>query len=222
MVKLQPGRGMRDVFLLISFLVSPAVLQAANAAPPAIAVGETSVVVTDLAPGATIALFGGAREANGGMQLLRWRVPLEDADRDGAVELKLNRIIPRDSVWIAVDTDTGATAVAVPARSRFRQITFPEVVLPKGPDAKIERYVTGRRMVDLLVVRPHVGAWMAAAADGHDSDGDGRHDGRTTIVFADIRNLAGHAPAPRHLTSRDVVVAVDVRRMEYYLTEVAE
>lgn len=212
----------KRISLLILCAIFPAALYAAQAAPPSISIEESRVVVTNFPAGNTVIVFGAAHEYSGGLELLRWRAPLNDVDKDGSVALTTGRPIPRDSVWVVIDTVTGATAVAVPEESRFRQIEFPGAVLPKGPDAKADRYVTGRRMIDLLVVRPHVGAWAAAAADGFDTDNDSREDGRTTVIFANTRNLTGNAPAPRHLTPRDVVVAIDVTRMEFYLTEVTE
>jgi hypothetical protein len=156
------------------------------------------------------------------VRLKRWQRLLTDTDRDGAVELDLGRAIPADTLWVAVDLSSGGAAAVSPAESHFQRIEFPSEALRKGPDDQYERFVAGRRMIDILVVRPRVGAWVGLAIDGHANDGDEQQNGRTAVVFADARALGGHAPAPRHLTPRDVVIAVDLRKMEYYMTEVAQ
>lgn len=210
-------------FLSLSIVtITAAAVHAANAPSPVVQIGESRIVISNVSPGATIGLFGAGQEYTGAMELMRWRTALEDNDRDGSVEFDLTRPVPRDSVWIAIDAASSATAIAAPEGSQFERISFPSDVLKKGAGDKLELFVTGRRMIDLLVVRPHVGMWVAAAMDGFDNDGDAKHDGRTTVVFSRSENMIGRAPAPAHLTPRDVVVAIDVRRMQYYLTEVTE
>jgi hypothetical protein len=189
---------------------------------PRITLLDTRVVVANVTPGETVLLFGAAQEIGYTVQLSRWQRAIADDDRDGAVEFELPGPIPTDSIWIVVDGASGAVASTSPAESRFRRIDFPSGVLPKNPDGALERFVTGRQMIDLLIVRPHVGAWRTYAADGHGSDADGRQDGRTTISFSAAVSLTGRAAAPRHLTPRDIVIAVDVRRLEYYTTEVGQ
>lgn len=197
-------------------------LHGANHTDPEIALADRSVTVKNITPGEAVVLLGGWQRIGDAIELTRWRQALVDADKDGAVRFDLDRDMPTDAIWVAVDVRTGRVAAAAPLLSQFRKLDFPAAVLRKGASGAYERYVSGRRMVDLLVVRPHVGAWAAQAIDGHGSDADQRQDGRTTIVFEQARLVGAGAPAPRHLTPRDVVVAIDVRRMEYYFTEVAE
>lgn len=209
----------------IAFLV-PLFLLAVNveAAKPAIAIALSfdRVTITNVSPGATVAIFGAARQESAAVHLTRWQRAIEDTDRDGAVEFPLETPIPSDSVWFAVDVETGALAVATPPRSRFRLRSFAPEMLVKGHDAKIDRFVVNKGMVDLFVVRPHVGAWTGYALDGNGSDGDHARDGKSTVVFANGRPLDGRAKAPQHLTPRDVVVAVALRSLEYATTEVKE
>jgi hypothetical protein len=208
-----------------SILIVALAAGTAGAAPknePSITVHETRVVVTNVTPGASVALFGASMEVGDSIRLNRWQNAVVDTDKDGTVEWQIGVRMPWDTVWFAVDVDTGATAVGGPVESRFQRIDFPAPVLRRNGSNQIERFVTGRRMIDVLVVRPHVGAWVGYAADGHTTDGDGKADGRSTLVFASIRSLAGRVAAPKHLSARDVVIAVDLKRLQYYTTEVAQ
>jgi hypothetical protein len=195
---------------------------AAQPTPPVIALSHGRVTVTNLSPGTTVAIFGMGREEGPTVSLMRWQRAVDDTDRDGAVELPLNRPIPADSVWFAVDVETGAIGTALPPFSRFRARAFAPEMLVQGAGAKIDRFIVNKGMVDLLVVRPRVGAWTGYAADGHGSDGDRAYDGRSTVIFTDGRSLHGNAPAPAHLTPRDVIIAVALRTMEFTSTEVQE
>lgn len=208
--------------VLIAFFLSAVNVAAQSAAQPEIRLFDDRLTVTNVSPGGTVAIFGAARQEGAAAHLSRWQRAVEDTNRDGAVELALPVPIPPDSVWFAVDVETGALAVARPPASRFRPRDFAPEMLVKGPDAKIDRFVVNKGMVDLLVVRPHVGAWTGQAVDGHGSDDDGAQDGRSTVVFTGGRSLHGGAPPPAHLTPRDVIVAVALRTMEYTSTEVQE
>jgi hypothetical protein len=198
-------------------------LSAATPQPPQVTLTETAVIAANVSKGESAVLFGAAQEFNGtGVQLRRWYRVATDDDRDGRVEFDLSIAIPIQSMWFVADSATGAIGSAAPPESRFRQLEFPAAVLRKNKDGDVEQFVSGRGMIDLLVIRPRAGVWSASAADGHDSDADGKHDGRTSIAFSRSHSLVGRVPAPRHLTPRDVVVAVDVRRLQYYLTEVKQ
>jgi hypothetical protein len=208
--------------LLVATLLTTSVLRADASAPaPAITFDGTRVVIS-LTPGHTVFLFGAAQHRGGTLQLKRWQRPVTDHDNDGRAYVELAEAVAPNSVWIAVDSETGATGTAAPEYSEFRQITFPSAVLRKDASGVLDRYMTGREMVDLLVVRPRVGAWTGFAADGHESDADGEQNGGVTMTFSTLRRMHGNAPPPPHLTPHDVVVAVDLRRLEYYLTEVKQ
>jgi hypothetical protein len=197
--------------------------EGAERRPLSVELAASSIVVKDVTPGEAVILFGASHRAGESIELKRSRQLLVDGDRDGSVEFALDAGVPVDSIWIAVDISSGRSALAAPSQSAFRKLEFPAGVLHKGPSGSYERYASGRRMVDLLIVRPRVGAWVAHAIDGHQTDADQRQDGTTSVVFAHGRGLgAAAAPPPRHLTPRDVVVVIDVRHMEYYLTEVAQ
>jgi hypothetical protein len=186
---------------------------------PVIAFDDARVLLT-VGPGDTVVVFGAAQRVGGTRQLMRWQRVASDDDGDGQIEVVLPRPVEPNSIWLAVSTETGALGTAAPAGSEFRRIDFPAAVLPKDAAGALDRYITGRDAVDLLVIRPHVGAWAGFAADGRQGDADGKYNGGLTLKFSNLRTIHGNSPSPPHLTPHDVVVAVDVRRLEYYATEV--
>lgn len=209
---------------MLFIILSLAARGLSAAAPDALAVDllKTRVVIRGLTPGGVGIVFGGARQRRDYVLYTRWQQALTDDDRDGVVELEVAAGVPFESVWIAVDQTSGRMAVAVPPDSSFEALAFPRSVLRKNAEGVLDRYESARGAVDLLIVRPHVGAWVAYAADGEPGDSDEQRNGRTTVVFGETRALAGRAPAPQRLTPHDVVVAIDVRRLQYYLMEIAE
>lgn len=211
-----------SIAIALLLLVSSSVEAAGPVQQPSVAVANNVVSVTNISAGGSVAIFGAAQHVGTTVHLRRWQRLLIDTDEDGRVDWDLGTETPLDTLWVAVDVSTGGVAAVAPAESRFQRIDFPAEALRKGHDNKIEQFVAGRKMIDLLVVRPRVGAWAGFAADGHASDGDQHQNGQSAVVFADARALDGRAPAPRHLTPRDVVIAVDLRKLEYYMTEVGQ
>jgi hypothetical protein len=206
---------------------SPIVSQTGLTATAAAPASQVPVIVFDHArvlltvdPGDTVVVFGAAQRTGGTRQLMRWQRVAADEDEDGLIELVLPQPVEPNSVWLAVNVETGAVGTAAPPASTFRRIDFPAGVLPKDAAGGLDRYITGRGAVDLLVVRPHVGAWSGLAADGREGDADGKYNGGLTLKFSNLRTIHGNSPAPHRLTPHDVVVAVDVRRLEYYATDV--
>jgi hypothetical protein len=209
------------LFLLVSAVSASAA--APPVPPPSISISDLRVVVvTGVSPGEDVALFGASQQVGNSVRLRRWQRLLTDSDSDGIVVWNLEEEITTDTLWVAVDLSSGGTAVATPPESRFRGVPFPADALRKGGNDQLEHFVAGRGMIDVLIVRPKVGAWAGFAVDGHPSDADQQQNGRSTIAFRDARALDARAPAPRHLTPRDVVIAVDLRKLEYYTTEVSQ
>lgn len=186
---------------------------------PQITFQDARVLLT-VGPGDTVVVFGAAQRVGGTRQLMRWQHVASDDDEDGLIEVVLPRPVEPNSIWLAVNAETGAIGTAAPPESEFRRIDFPAAVLPKDAAGALDRYITGRGAVDLLVIRPHVGAWAGFAADGREGDADGKYNGGLTLKFSNLRTIHGNSPSPPRLTPHDVVVAVDVRRLEYYATEV--
>jgi hypothetical protein len=190
-------------------------LTAAGAAPlPAelsVAVEGAAVVVSGLAPGGQVALLGAQRTDFAYHSRTETRRSLEtDADQDGVVRREFEQAVPWKSVWLAVALGTGAWAAAVPAG--FPQAEFPLAAsqVTAEPGGASERLHLAERRVEVLHLRPGVGAWAGSAVEGGRGDADGESDGELEVDLAGLAALAEPGPpAPGSLAPGDVVVVVN-------------
>ncbi len=195
----------------------------AAVAQPEIAFDKTAVVASGLTPGGDVVWFGVAREiAERTATIVRHQEIATDDDGDGSVTFDLGRDVPFQSIWVAIDLTTGASAIAVPDGYPLREADLPvsEVRLGVGEADRIE---DSRGYLDILVVRPGVGAWSVTVGDGGPADADGAYDGHLAAATADMHDVSSGEPGPPdHLGPNDVVVVVDPNAMEIGLRKLEE
>lgn len=167
-------------------------------------------------------LFSSAKRARNGSTLSE-ALPrvLSDSDRDGVVIL--DEPIPLTSVWIAVDSTTGAYGTGA-------QVEFPIYVRPIAPafyrkDAEDQIAALEQRLarVGLLLVRPRQGAWMLRGREGAYGDSDGAANSRLLMAFGDLLPVGnGKEKAPKQLKAGDVVVAIDLGQLDIFIGQVTK
>jgi hypothetical protein len=192
------------------------------AAPPNIQLSTEALTISGLAPGASVALLSVAREQMPYMaRVVSRRELLVDDDRDGRVRYAPEVGIAYSSIWIAIDVATGDATFAMPDG------VTPLVMEQRGAgeghavEAIINSVEVGRTSIDVVIVRPGVGAWSANAQDGSDADKDGRVDGRLRLDQTKLQPLrTSYGDAPNSLRKGDVVALLDAQRMEYRLETV--
>lgn len=201
------------------------VADAAPAAPPRISFEERAVVVDGLAAGGRLALSGAATGREGYVPYLFRHDEVLTADATGTVRLELDRPVPEDSVWFAVDMADGQLAIAAPDGTELREVALPARALRQALDGLDDE----RRFLYVLVVRPaaasaapeEAGAWTMAVGDGSESDGDGRQDGRVSALLVDLKPLGEGPPPPEKLAPGLVLVAVDAMTLDFYAATLA-
>jgi hypothetical protein len=122
-------------------------------------------------------------------------------------------------VWAVADLASGDFDAAAPAGFRLRRVNWRGRGLERrhdGRDAVEDR----RSLLELLIVRPKVGAWALRVGDGDSSDGDGAIDGRLQAVVDQMQPLDGGPQPPSELQGDDLVVALDPSAMEITLVKV--
>jgi len=199
-------------------LVALVALSHRAAAEPVVSFEEQAVVVSGLTPKGQVVWFGVAKQIEGFMaHFVRREDLLTDEDGDGAVRFELDRTVPLQSIWVAVDLATGDAAVATPEGYPLRDAS----AAPgrgRGVAGRPDWIEDGRELLELLVVRPGQGAWGLTLGDGGVNDDDGRADGKITAALAWLRAV-GSSPAPstplEHFQPKDLVFAVDLDRMEF-------
>ncbi len=209
----------RSGALLFALLLG---LPAGAAAEPLISFGEKSLTASGITPGGKVVWFGVARQiAEHIATLVRRDRIVSDDDRDGAVRLDLERPVPYQSIWIAIDLTSGASAIAVPEGYPLRRLELPVESL-RGEEGKPDWLEDTRLQVEILLARPGTSgaAWGASVGDGGDRDDDHAYDGRLTASLASLRGLGQSPPEPpQKFSPRDVLVVIDPNQMDVSLRQ---
>ena len=128
---------------------------------------EQTGVQVSTAPGSSVVLLGTQRHVSNSVPILSFVAEvLTDEDQDGLVSPELDKDVAWQSLWIAVDPESGDYTVATPEGYSLRQRGFPEDLRPGAKSlSELVQYA------NLLVVRPGEGAWFARAGGDRDSNG---------------------------------------------------
>lgn len=191
----------------------PLFLQPNASAPAAIAVEivPDAVRATNVTPGGDLLWFGRSVEYEYGIpRLSRHLTVMADDDGDGVVRWEV--VVPHLSVWTAVDLKTGAFAAGGPAGFGLELMT-----LPKGAWRGGVAHVDLRRdLVDVVLVRPHVGIWTLRAFEGGSHDADGISNATLRASLNRMRPMTGSPPAPPTATPHDVLIVIDPRALDVF------
>jgi hypothetical protein len=208
-------------FVLAAALLVPALVSAA----PAFTFEARAVSLAGVTPKARVAWFSVAREIEESTaRIVRRDAMATDDDGDGVVHYELDRDLPPHSIWVAVDLATGGAVVATPGDFPLRDVTQERAASGLGREPGGPAWTeTGRNMLELLVVRPGVGAWGLLVADGGEADDSPAGDGRLVAGLTRMRAVGQGGPAAPDLFSLgDLVFAIDPDRMEYFADQVTE
>ncbi|HNX51476.1 MAG TPA: hypothetical protein PKL08_15005 [Thermoanaerobaculaceae bacterium] len=195
--------------ILAALLVATAV-----AGEPNLEFEEAAVVASGFAPGAQLVLAGEAHDYVAVRpELLRWTKAGLVVDAKGRHVFELGRRVPRVSVWVVIDPATGQYAAGGPNPQVSRVTSWQPGRFIEGPSRAQEMVREPRGYVDVLLVRPGVGAWFGTAGDGA-NDADGVSDGSVALRFADLRELGDSQAVATSLQADDLVVSFDPSAVE--------
>ena len=161
----------------------------------AISIHEDSVVCFGHRPRATVVCSCVARQiSEQSATIVRRELIAADEDDDGAVTFELGGKVPYQSIWVAIELATGASAVATPEEYPLRQVSLPvgSTMHAEGISDWIQ---DARGLIEALLVRPREGAWGATVGDGGAADDDGTYDGSLALSLEKMRGLGEQAPA---------------------------
>jgi len=208
---------------LVSNLLLLSWLAAVAYAEPVIAISESAVTVSSISPGASVAWLALGHEAEAFMTQYRSRDGvIEDADADGVITIEYPATIPLRFVIAVVDLESGAWKVAT--RDDFT--SFPiepagRFGRARGMRPSLDMVEIERNELEVLLVRPRVGAWRLRAFEGSPADADRANDAVLTIRFADLTPLATPGNAvPGTLKPGDVLIAIDPEELGHFAKEI--
>jgi hypothetical protein len=114
---------------------------------------------------------------------------------------------------------TGAVAIAAPPGFVLREIPFPGNGFAAGAPGRVNRLRHPKSALDLLMIRPGVGAWRLRAHDTGLADHDGEDDDRVLTDLDDLEPLDPGGPEPPERYARDdVLVVLNPRDLSFYST----
>jgi hypothetical protein len=200
---------------VVFFILSFAFVTSGHAAiAPRISFEKEAVIASGVTPGGEVVWFSVAREISLHTATIVPRQQIvKDTARAGIVRLELDREIPFQSIWVAIDLTTGALDVAVPQGYPLRRFEIPASNLrhDESGDDWIE---STRGYVALMLVRPENGAWWSLVGDGGIDDDDGVYDGRLVASLPELREVEGSDfEAPESFAAKDVVIVIDPNAM---------
>jgi hypothetical protein len=207
------------LLILLSFLsLIPSVV---GAAPFRITLESNAVTASGVAPKGRVVLFGVTREIGEDdfPTVRRHLTVLVDEDGDGVVRYPVEPGVPLRSVWAVTDLASGDFDAAAPEGFGLRRVNWRGRGLERRQDGK-DAVEDRRPLLELLVVRPQVGAWALRVGDGGESDGDGVIDGRLQGILERMQPLADSPAAPSEFLKDDLVLALDPSAMEITMVKV--
>lgn len=179
------------------------------------------MVVSGVTPNGKAVLLGVTREVGeDDHPTVRRRLEvLADADGDGAIRYAVEGGVPASSLWAVADLASGDFDTIAPAALGPRRVSWRGRGIGRRSDGR-DAVEDQRRLLELLVVRPQVGAWTLRVSDGDESDSDGVIDGRLEGLLDGMRPL-GDGPAPPSVFQKDdLVMALDPMALEITLVKV--
>jgi len=206
-------------FFFVTALMSPP----AFASALSISFSQDEVAIASATPGGDVVLLGCSRSSPRGMLVTRRDVQvLHDDDGDGVVRYKPRAGIEVRSIWVAIDSESGAVGTATPAQFPLNVIAIQSEQLRKDAENELAAFEAERSHLTLVLVRPKNGAWIADAREGGGGDGDGVSNGRLQVSFGDGKTIGGKDKAPKHLKHGDVIAAVDLMHFDIFIAEVGK
>lgn len=194
----------------------PALAQADEPVQPALRFEAEAVGAVGLPAGGESVLFGVSREPQGYFSRVSRHAELLIADEAGEARLELNREVPVRSVWVVADLQSGALDVATPGELLLQRADLEPGDLRRGPSGRNDRLLRSLERVDLLLVRPGIGAWRLSLNDGGGADADGVDDGKLLAALENLEPLGAAPPAPDGVLPGDRLVAIDPATLQVF------
>lgn len=175
-------------------------------ADPTIHFGPGGVVVRGTRAGAKVAWLGMIRERGPhhiGVRLTRGL----RTSASGEIEIAEPGIGEAAALWAVVDASNGAAAHAAGPKLKD---SAPQITIRAHVGAA--NVAVESAVIEILYVRPGVGAWTFGGGDGSARDADLTPNGVIVIPLAALQALDGQTAPPVAAENRDVIVAIDPHR----------
>jgi hypothetical protein len=176
---------------------------------------EDRVVAEGASPGSDVVLFAVMHGSRRWQRTIR-RIDrlLPDQDNDGTVELMMPDGISWQSIWAAVDTVSGAVAIATPTGASRAPMAINDDAFAREGAGAAGMALPRCRTAEVLLVEPGLGAWSLATGAGTRNDADGAHDGVIHLGFPQMQPLFASGAAPDIVSHGAVIVVIDATMLQ--------
>jgi len=201
---------------VLVLLVAASAAGAQPPTPPAqlkLTFGDEAVTASGATPSAKVAWFSVAREIGDFTARIVKREAMVDATAAGEASFALKASVPWQSIWVAVDVETGGFAVGTPAGFELRELAFDDQPLRPGSGGA-DVLTAPHDFLEVFLVRPKKGgarsggAFGGTVGDGGISDEDRTSNRSVTLALTRLRPVGESAELVPPVASPDDVVAV--------------
>jgi hypothetical protein len=170
----------------------------------------SALVVHGAEPSGQVAWFGVQRYLDPDFSVTRLtRGGTVQAAADGVARIELDRPLADRAIWVVVDLKSGDFLALTPSGYPLRKPAKGQRGEGRGDGDKPDELLDDRPEIAGLMVRPQIGAWQFAAADGGGDDQDGKNDGRMRLALPRFMPLQGSPAAPAKLDGKDLWFVID-------------
>ncbi|MCH9646804.1 MAG: hypothetical protein K0U98_01120 [Deltaproteobacteria bacterium] len=200
-----------EFFLFLAFMGAVTPMAASQ---PQLVFKNGLVIASQVTPGGCGVFLGVSKEAADWTEVtLPGLAPVVDDNGDGILNYSPGGITTNKAVWAVVDATSGDYTVNTPIPAALVTVD------PATLSGNRIQLVDARQSLELLVVRPGVGAWHSRNFDGTASDDDGVDDGQITVPLRDVLTQVwplGSTVAYKGAAPGDVLVGIDPTRLEFW------
>jgi hypothetical protein len=207
------------LMVTVSLVVSPG--SEAAQANPRISFEDRAIGVSGATPGGRVVFFGMAQEPYGYSVSYDHHVQTVEADAEGNSRVTLKGDVAPRAVWAVVDITSGGFAIA--SNYPSSPVSLSRDALKRNGQGEAHEVELPFGMVDILLVRPGIGAWTYFNADGGANDERGHAKGRTRSKVERFSPFNDPDLQPvKHAKKGDVLIFFEPIRMFYYATQVGD
>ena len=187
-----------------------------------LSIGANEVKASNASKGSKIVFFGDQIEPRTYFASYFHGADVIASSTDGSAIFDLQRPVPRSAVWIAVDSETGDVAMAIPPGSPALEYVPDADSLKHDFSGNIAKLQLPFIIADVLLVRPGDGAWRISVADGGPKDEDHQHNGKTSASIETLAQFEREKKPPNALKRGDVLVIIEPRSLRYAIIKVKQ
>jgi hypothetical protein len=182
---------------------------------PTLAFSDQAIQAQGMTAGGAVVWFGIGRVVQEYAETLSDHQDVTVADAQGQATLQVKPSVPRHSLWVAVDLETGRYALAAPPGFPLRSFALGPAAVSVGGGSAGDLLLDPSDTIEVLLVRPGQGAWSKNVWRG--SADDQASPGSANLAFSLGRLLplpAGGGAAPAKLSAGDLLFVAHPRGME--------